>query len=107
MNPSHVFLGERAKNGALMNLRPIVSPQKYAATSFITTTDTGKKNQKIPSNMLFMMNLHWPTIMHRVTIVHIIWFSWNLTNPERRVSTVATKRVEYMAKVMYEWYCVI
>lgn len=37
----------------------------------------GKKNQKMPLNMLCATNLTWATIIQIVTIVHVSWPTWD------------------------------
>ena len=49
--PSTVFLGE-----SLMScVRPKVMPQMYANMSLVITREAGRKNQIMPSKMLFMI----------------------------------------------------
>lgn len=87
MNPSHVLFGESEMKGALINFRPIVMPQKYAETSFITTVAIGKKNQNSPFSTSDAKNLHCPTTINTVAIVHINWLSWKRIRPGLNVST--------------------
>lgn len=56
--PSTVFFGE-----SLMScVRPNVMPQIYAKMSLVMTREAGRKNQIMPSKMLFIMKCAWTTI---------------------------------------------
>lgn len=60
-NPSTVFFGE-----SLMScVRPNIIPQMYANMSLVMTSAAGRKNQIIPSKMLFMTKWACTTIRYK------------------------------------------
>merc|ERR1719231_1827050 len=105
MNPSHVLFGESLKNGALMSLRPSVTPHTYAQQSFAMTRKHGKKNQKRPKKMLCATNFIWPMTRQSVTIVHVSCCTWYLSVAARSVQIEKTKSPQYMMNDIRPWYC--
>lgn len=72
--PSTVFLGD-----SLMSwVRPKAMPQMYAKMSFVMTSAAGRKNQIMPSKMLFMTKCACTTMRYSAMCVQAKLVNWNL-----------------------------